>query len=51
MRIEQASGGSSPIKKQLSNTVNGNVSEVGTREDLVAALRNNMLVANELELA
>jgi hypothetical protein len=36
----------------LTNNANGNVSnEVGTSEDLVAALQNNMLTVRELEVA
>jgi hypothetical protein len=39
-----------PIYKLDDKLVNGNVTEVGTREDLVAALQNNMLTVAELEL-
>jgi len=35
----------------MAKFVNGNISEVGTREDLVATLQNNMLVVNEPVLA
>jgi hypothetical protein len=36
----------------VANVVNGNkTNEVGTSEDLVAALQNNLLVVNELEVA
>jgi hypothetical protein len=31
--------------------INGNNSQVGSKEDLVFALQNNMLNVNELELA
>jgi len=37
-----------PINKLDDSFVNGNVNEVGTREDLVAALRNNLLTVGEL---
>jgi len=33
-----------PIHKLSNKIVNGNVTEVGTREDLVAALQNMILV-------
>jgi len=36
-----------PINKLSDKIVNGNVTEVGTREDLVAALQNNMLLVEE----
>jgi hypothetical protein len=35
----------------VTNVVNGNTNEVGTSEDLVAALQNNMLKVAELEVA
>jgi len=35
----------------VTNVVNGNTNEVGTSEDLVAALQNNLLMVNELEVA
>lgn len=36
---------------KVTKFVNGNVSEVGTREDLVATLQNNLLTVNEPVLA
>jgi len=38
-----------PINKLDYKVVNGKTNEVGTREDLVAALQNNLLLAEELE--
>ena len=40
-----------PINKLDDTFVNGNVNELGSREDLVAALENNLLSVGELELA
>jgi hypothetical protein len=40
-----------PINKLDDTFVNGNVNELGSREDLVAALENNLLNVGELELA
>jgi hypothetical protein len=34
----------------MTKVVNGNTNEVASREDLVAALQNNMLKAEELSL-
>ncbi len=36
-----------PVNKLGNKFVNGNVNEVATREDLVAALQNNMLLVEE----
>jgi len=33
------------------NALNGNTNEVGSREDLVATLRNNMVKVNTVALA
>jgi len=35
----------------VTNVVNGVTNEVGTREDLVAVLQNNLLMVDELEVA
>ena len=35
----------------LANALNGNYNELGTSEDLVACLENNMLTVRELEVA
>jgi len=40
-----------PINKLISNALNGKTNEVASREDLVFALRNNILKANEVALA
>jgi hypothetical protein len=40
-----------PIYKLSYNFLNGNVTEVGSREDLVFALQNNMLLVEELVAA
>jgi hypothetical protein len=46
----QASVGIYPINKLSIKTINGNVNEVGTSEDLVACLSNNILKVNEVAL-
>ena len=49
MLIMQVSGGLQwPINKLVDTILNGNVNEVGTREDLVAALKNNMIQVADL---
>jgi hypothetical protein len=35
----------------MANVVIGKTNEVGTSEDLVAALQNNLLMVNEFEMA
>jgi hypothetical protein len=40
-----------PIHKLSDDVVTGNTNELGTSADLVAALQNNLLVVNELEVA
>lgn len=46
----QTSVGIYPINKLNIKTVNGNVNEVGTSEDLVTCLNNNILKVNEVAL-
>ena len=44
MLMMQVSGGLQwPINKLVDTILNGNVNEVGTSEDLVACLQNNMI--------
>jgi len=40
-----------PTNKLDNTVVNGNTNQVGTREDLVAALQNNLLKVEELQFA
>jgi hypothetical protein len=40
-----------PINKLSDDVVTGEKTQVGTSADLVAALQNNLLVVNELEVA
>lgn len=48
----QASVYTYPIYKLCIKQINGNVNtEVATREDLVAALQNNILLVEETEIA
>lgn len=49
MLMMQVSGGLQwPINKLVDTILDGNVNEVGSKEDLVSALKNNMIQVVDL---
>jgi len=49
--VLQTSVGIIRLINRYQNALNGNTNEVGSKEDLVFALRNNILKVNEVAVA